>query len=55
MSSALCACEMLAHQPAQLVVAQIVEVVDIFEIARHGFTRVSSVILGVARAAHVRR
>ena len=31
--------EVLAHQAAQLVVAQVLEVVKIFEIARHGFTR----------------
>jgi hypothetical protein len=28
--------EMLAHQAAKLVVAQVVDVVQVFEIARHG-------------------
>ena len=36
MSSAIVRGEMLAHETAELVVAQIVDVVEIFEIARHG-------------------
>ena len=31
--------EVFAHQAAQLAVAQVLEVIQIFEIARHGFTR----------------
>src|SRR5204863_9358212 len=33
-------CQMLPHEPSQLVITQIIDVVDVFEVASHGSTSV---------------